>query len=295
MAEVEFGLMLRHYDPGHPMSELWAFNLRCIEALATEFTTLWLEDHLQWQDASDCLESMTTLSYLAAQFPRFKLGTLVLSQSYRNPALLAKMAANLQFLSGGRVILGLGAGWKEDEYRAYGYPFPSVKTRMEQLEETAQIVKALWTTQPATVRGQHYAVQDALCVPRPQPAIPLLIGGGGEKRTLPLVARYADMWNFNSVPVEEYGRKVALLKEHCERVGRDPREITLTYLSTMSVSEDATQVVRSPGKHFIAGNAAEVIRELEQFRAIGVKHFMFRFLDVATVERFVSTVVPNFV
>lgn len=294
MADVEFGLVLRHHDPGHPMSELWAFNLLCIEALSPEVTTLWLEDHLQWQDASDCLESMTTLSYLAGRFPRFKLGTLVLSQSYRNPALLAKMAANLQFLSSGHVIVGLGAGWKEDEYRAYGYPFPPVKTRMEQLEEAAQIVKALWTTQPATVHGQHYTIQDALCTPRPQPVIPLLIGGGGEKRTLALVARYADMWNFNSVPVEEYAHKVAVLKEHCKRIGRDPQEITLTYLSTMSVSEDAAQVVRSPSKHFIAGNAAQVTRELEQFRAVGVKHFMFRFLDVETVERFVSTVVPKF-
>ena len=294
MADVEFGLMLRHRDPGHPMSELWAFNLGCIEALSAGFTTLWLEDHLQWPDASDCLESMTTLSYLAGQFPRFKVGTLVLSQSYRNPALLAKMAANLQALSGGRVMLGLGAGWKEDEYRAYGYPFPSVKTRMEQLEEAAQILKAMWTTQPATLHGQHYSIEDAFCSPRPQPPIPLLIGGGGERRTLELVARYADMWNFNSVNAEEYARKVAVLKEHCQRIGRDPSEITLTYLSTLSVSEDAAQVVRSADKHFIAGNAAQVTHELEQFRAVGVKHFMFRFLDVATVERFVASVVPNF-
>jgi len=294
MATVDFGLMLRHNDPGHSVHELLNYNQACIETLSAAFTTLWLEDHMQ-AGATDALESLTTLSYLAATYPQFHIGTLVLSQSYRNPALVAKMLANLQILTGGRVILGIGAGWKEDEYRSYGYPFPPLKTRMEQLEEAIQVIRALWSTQPATFEGKHYALRDAYCAPLPSPAIPILIGGGGERRTLALVARYADWWNFNSVPVEEYARKVDILKQHCARVGRAFSEIKLTYLGTLSVSEDPTRVLRNPTKYYIAGNAAEVTREIERFHAIGVTHFMFRIPDLETLQHFVAHVAPHFI
>jgi alkanesulfonate monooxygenase SsuD/methylene tetrahydromethanopterin reductase-like flavin-dependent oxidoreductase (luciferase family) len=293
MAAVEFGLMLRQNDPGHQLHEVIDFNRQCIEAGTTGFSTLWLEDHLQ-VGATDELECLTTLSYLAAQYPQFKIGSLVLSQSYRNAALLAKMAANLQALTGGRLILGLGAGWKEDEYLAYNYPFPPVKIRMEELEDAIQVLRAMWTTQPATFVGQHYQVHNAYCAPLPDPAIPLLIGGGGEVRTLAIVARYANWWNFNSCTVEEYAHKLAILRQHCAKVGRDPAEITLSYLSTLSVSDDPAQVTRHPNKHFIAGNASEVMQELEQFRALGVTHFMFRILDVAALKYFVEHVAPHF-
>jgi len=191
--------------------------------------------------------------------------------------------------------LGIGAGWKEDEYRSYGYPFPPLKTRMEQLEEAIQVIRALWSTQPATFEGKHYTLRDAYCAPLPSPAIPILIGGGGERRTLALVARYADWWNFNSVPVEEYARKVDILKQHCARVGRAFSEIKLTYLGTLSVSEDPTRVLRNPTKYYIAGNAAEVTREIERFHAIGVTHFMFRIPDLETLQHFVAHVAPHFI
>lgn len=295
MAMVDFGLMLRQNDPHLSLSELMIYNRRCIEALTVGFTTLWLEDHVQWENGAETLECLTTLSYLAAAYPRFRIGTLVLAQSYRNPALLAKMTANLQALTAGRVILGLGAGWKEDEYHAYGYPFPSTKIRMEQLEEALQIIRVLWTTRPATFVGKHYAIENALCDPQPAPPIPLLIGGSGEKRTLGIVARFADWWNTSSITVEEYAQKVSLLKQHCERIGRDPSEITLTYLGTLSVSEDPAKVQRHPQKHFIAGNAAQVTREIEQFQALGVKHFMLRIPDLATLEHFNARVIPHFI
>src|SRR5437762_2089567 len=275
MVAVDFGFMLRPNDPGHSLQELMAYNRRCIEALTAGFSTLWLEDHLQF-GANDALECFTTLTYLAALYPQFHVGTLVLSQSYRNPALLAKMAANVQMLTGGRLILGLGAGWKEDEYIAYGYPFPPIGTRMDQLEEAICVIRAMWTQKPATFEGKHYAVRNAYCAPQPSPMIPLLIGGGGEKRTLAIVARYADWWNFNSCTVEEYAAKLAVLRRHCESVGRNPDEIRLTYLSTLSVAEDPTKVLRHPQKHYIAGSAAEVTRELERFNALGVRHFVFR-------------------
>lgn len=294
MATTEFGLMLRPANPGQNLQEITEFNRSCIETVSDAFTTIWLEDHFQLA-AHEHLECLTTLAYLAALYPRLKIGSMVLSQSYRNPALLAKMAANLQALTGGRLILGLGAGWKEEEYAAYGYPFPSTKVRMEQLEESIQILRTLWTTAPATFVGQHYAVRDAYCVPQPSPMIPLLIGGGGEQRTLSLVARYADWWNFNSCPVEEYARKLTILRRHCEQVGRDPATIKLSYLSTLSVSEDPAQVKRSPQKHYIAGNASEVIQELRQFQQLGVTHFLFRILDLSSLQYFVTHVAPQLV
>ncbi len=294
MPTIEFGLMLQPFPTNFPGPELFEYNRRLIRTASSGFTTLWTEDHLQLEETATH-ECMTTLSYFAGEFPQFRVGSLVLSQSYRNPALIAKMAANLQWLSGGRFILGLGAGWKEDEYKAYGYPFPDTKTRLEELEEAAIIVKTMWSSRPATFEGAHYRIHDAYCEPQPHPPIPLLIGGGGEEKTLAIVARRADWWNFNSCPVEEYARKVAILKDHCVRVGRDAVEIKLTYLSTASVSEDPHQVIRHPQKHFVAGSSAEVIRELEQFHAVGVTHFMFRFLDPESLERFVKTVVPYFV
>jgi alkanesulfonate monooxygenase SsuD/methylene tetrahydromethanopterin reductase-like flavin-dependent oxidoreductase (luciferase family) len=118
--------------------------------------------------------------------------------------------------------------------------------------------------------------------------------GGGEQRTLALVARYADWWNFNSVPVEEYARKLAILKQHCERLGRDISEIKLTYLGTLSVSEDPARVLHNPKKYYVAGNAATVIREIERFHALGISHFIFRIPDVETLEHFVGDVAPRF-
>lgn len=294
MPAIEFGLMLQPFPLNFPGPELFDYNRRLIRALSPGFTTLWVEDHLQLGETATH-ECLTTLSYFAAEFPQFRVGALVLCQSYRNPALTAKMAANLQLISGGRFILGLGAGWKEDEYHAYNYPFPDTRTRLEQLEEAAIIVKAMWSSRPATFAGKHYSILNAYCEPQPTPPIPLLIGGGGEEKTLAIVARRADWWNFNSSTVEEYAHKLAILQAHCARVGRNPAEIKLTYLSTASVSENPAEVVRSPQKHFIAGNPTEVIQELERFHALGVTHFIFRFLDPASLERFVQTVVPHFV
>jgi alkanesulfonate monooxygenase SsuD/methylene tetrahydromethanopterin reductase-like flavin-dependent oxidoreductase (luciferase family) len=285
--------MLQPTSKDFPGRELVDHNRHLIRALPEGFTTLWVEDHLEWGEAAT-IECLTTMAYFAAEFPAYHVGSLVMNQAYRNPALLAKMLANLQLLSGGRFILGLGAGWKEDEYRAYGYPFPDTRTRIEQLGEAAALIQAMWTKQPATFIGEHYRIHNAYCAPQPDPAIPMLIGGGGEQRTLAIVARYADWYNFNSVPVEQYAHKVAVLKEHCAKIGRDPSTIRLTYLSTLSLSEDPSKVTRSPDKHFVAGNSAEIIRELEQFCAIGVSHFIFRIPDIETLEQFGKSVAPHF-
>ncbi len=295
MTRIEFGYMLQPTLQDVQARELFDYNRRFLRALSPGFTSLWVEDHLQWGEMA-VVECLTTLSYLAAEFPDFHVGTLVFNQAFRNPALLAKMAANLQLLSGGRLVLGLGAGWKEDEYLAYGYPqpFPNTRARLEQLEEAVIIIRSLWTDRPATFTGKHYSIRDAYCEPQPSPAIPLLIGGGGEQRTLALVARYADWWNFNSCPVEEYAHKVSVLKAHCERIGRDPAQIRLTYLGTVIMSEHAASGPQNPQKHRITGNAAGVIKEIERFSEVGATQFMLRMPDLKTAERFVAEVVPHF-
>lgn len=296
MTDVDFGLIIRPTLYDLPVGELLDYNWRCIQVLPPIFTTLWVEDHFQWGEIAT-LECLTTLSFLTAKFPYFRLGTLVLNQSHYNPALLAKMAANLQFLSGGRLILGLGVGWREDENDAYGYLFPSAKIRLDQLEEAILIVRSMWTTKPANFAGRYYRIRDAYCEPQPSLSIPLLIGGGGEQRTLNLVARYADWWNFNSCSFEVYIHKVSVLKSYCRKIGRDPSEIRLTYSATVSMAEDPKQVVQHPlypEKRFIAGNPTEVMRELQQFCEIGVTHFMLKFPDLMTLEHFTTAVLPHF-
>ncbi len=296
MSNVDFGLIIRPTPYDLSTEGLLDYNRQCVRALPPSFTTLWVEDHFQWGEAAT-LEAITTLSFLAAEFPSFRLGTLVLNQSHYNPAQLAKMAANLQFLTEGRLVLGLGAGWKEDENSAYGYPFPNARTRLEQLEEAILLIRSMWTQSPANFRGKYYRIQDAYCEPRPSPLIPLLIGGGGEQRTLRLAARYADWWNFNSCSVEVYSHKVSVLKGYCNGMGRDPAEIRLTFSGVVSVAEDPTQIVQHPQypkRRFITGNTAEVIQELERFCEIGVTHFMIKFLDLTTLEYFVANIVPHF-
>ncbi|MEO5953773.1 MAG: LLM class flavin-dependent oxidoreductase, partial [Chloroflexia bacterium] len=196
-------------------------NESYIEAMQPHFNTVWVEDHFQW-DNRPALEAITTLTYLAGRHEKLNFGHIVLGQSYRNPALTAKMAANLQLMTGGRFILGIGAGWKEDEYRAYGYPYPSAGERIDQLEEAVQIIRALWTESPANFQGKYYSIENAECQPQPDPAIPLLIAGGGEKKTLRVVAKYADWWNHNFCTAEEFAHKQSVLTGHCRDIGRDP-------------------------------------------------------------------------
>src|SRR5213080_4501828 len=161
--------------PTKAQLDTWMSDLETsLPSLANDYESLWISDHFFWNDIPT-LEVWTALTYMAARWPGFKVGPMVLGQSYRNPALLAKMGATLQNLTGGRFIMGLGAGWKEDEYHAYNYPFPDTKTRLEQLEEAAIIAKAMWSSRPATFVGKHYSIHDAYCEPQPRTPIPLLI------------------------------------------------------------------------------------------------------------------------
>jgi F420-dependent oxidoreductase-like protein len=221
-APIRFGLFV-------PQGRIDAGVLRAIAQTAEQsgFHSLWVYDHLYnypSPEHPEVLEAFTLMSLLAGWTQGIRVGALVLCDGYRNPALTAKMAATLDALSGGRLELGYGAGWHAEEYRGYGYTFPSAATRIALMEEGLTIIKALWRGQPATFHGQHYRIEEAVCRPTPlqQPHPPITIGGGGEKLLLRAVARHADIWNYFPIPLAAYDRKRAVLHEHCARIGRDP-------------------------------------------------------------------------
>ena len=174
-------------------------------------------------------EAWTEISAVAAVTRRVRLGHLVLCVSYRPPTLVAKMAATLDVISGGRLIVGLGAGWHEPEATMYGYDFPPIPTRLAQLGEACELLRRMWTEERVTFAGRHFRANEALCEPKPaQSRLPILIGGGGERVLLRLVARHADIWNNLGVYHGEIARKRQVLTAHCRAVGRDPADILVS-------------------------------------------------------------------
>ena len=198
----------------------WVADInRALTLISPYFDSAWIVDHLMFDDTA-VLEAFTTLSYFAGLHPQLKFGHAVLCQSFRNPALMAKMAANLQFLSDGRFILGVGAGWHEAEYRAYGYDFPSDGVRVEQLGEALQIIRALWTEEKASFSGTHYRIHEAYLEPKPELLPPIMLGAFRPKM-LRLTAKYADWWNVSSTSSKDYRLMVEEFERACEAVGRD--------------------------------------------------------------------------
>jgi F420-dependent oxidoreductase-like protein len=204
------------------------------------FSSVWVMDHLMQLPplggpAASILEGYVTLGALAAVTKRVELGTLVTGVTYRNPALLAKQIATLDALSGGRIILGIGAAWYDTEHAAYGWEFPPVKERFERLNEAVAICRGMFDNETFSYSGRHYSVAEARVVPRPQRRIPLMIGGSGEKKTLRMVAEFADLCNIGGT-AGVVGRKLAILDEHCAAVGRDPSEVKRTSMTSLFVS-----------------------------------------------------------
>jgi alkanesulfonate monooxygenase SsuD/methylene tetrahydromethanopterin reductase-like flavin-dependent oxidoreductase (luciferase family) len=269
-----------------------------LELLPPEFTTVWIEDHLQ-KGERVLPEGWTFLTYLAALYPRFRFGHLVLSQSFRNPALLAKMAATLQDLTEGRYILGLGAGWMADEYRGYGYDYPRGGVRVEQLAEAIEVIRAMWTQSPATFHGTYYRIDGAYCRPLPDPPPPIMIGTSGPK-ALRVTARLADWWNWDGSWELVYRRPYEILKSHCEEIGRPFSEITLTAGLSVWLPDDVSEFEATyehsfyPGQTFdaIGPRPEDAVREIRRLIDVGVTHFQAAFEDMATLRRFIDDVLP---
>ncbi len=217
------------------------------------YESVWLVDHfhtvpLPSQEIT--FEAWTTTAALARDTKRVRIGQMVTCNSYRNPALLAKMASTVDVLSHGRLNFGIGAGWHEHEYRAYGYEFPDAPTRLRQLREAVQVILAMWTQEEAHFEGQYYQVRGAINQPKgvQQPHIPLLIGGAGEKVTLKLVAQYGDACNIMG-DFATLQHKFAVIKQHCEAMGRDYNDIHRTSSTLCIIGDTDEQALEAvPGR-----------------------------------------------
>lgn len=293
---ADFGLQGLPFPPDSDRS--LALVRTVLDALPPAFSTVWISDHLQHQGTPQA-EGWTRLTYLAATFPQLRFGHMVLSQSYRNPGLLGAMAAELQSLSGGRFILGLGAGWLVEDYRAFNFEYPSGGTRVAQLAEAIELIRTLWSESPATYHGQWYHLEQARCQ-KPDTPIPILVGTNGPK-ALKVVARLADWWNWDGPWESTYREPYERLRAECEAIGRPFEEITLTATLAISLPDDESSFEPSyshefyPGQVFgIAGpTPTDVIREIERLVDVGVKHLPLSFDDVAGLQRFIDEVVPN--
>jgi alkanesulfonate monooxygenase SsuD/methylene tetrahydromethanopterin reductase-like flavin-dependent oxidoreductase (luciferase family) len=192
------------------------------------FDSVWIADHFYGFDVEKkegFLEAWVTLTWLASRFPDVMLCHHVLGHGYRNPALTAKMAATLQVLSGGRFILGIGGGWREDEYRSYGYDFPPTVVRLRQLEEVVQICRLMWTEEHPSFHGTYFQIDDAAATPRPDVVPSICIGSSGEKIGLPIVGRQADIWNTGYKDDDDWKRKRDIVAAAATDAGRDPSDV----------------------------------------------------------------------
>lgn len=273
-------------------------------AATTGWDGLWLADHFM-PDAEDTSapwpEAWTTLAAIAASVPRIRIGTLVTGNTYRHPAVLAKMAATVDHICGGRVVLGLGGGWQENEHRQYGVPFYTVGERLARLEEACQVIKLLYTEKSASFDGKYYQLDHASLEPKPaQSPLPLLIGGGGEKVTLRITARFANEWNVWG-DVETLRHKMSVLDRHCADVGRNPSAIQRSAVALLFLSDDADFVAgmrdRDIGRPKIVGNADEVREIVCAYRDAGVDELIVPDFTLgpmpqklATLDRFIEEV-----
>lgn len=285
----QFGLVL----PAGPQKgaiDAWLDDLDALlPQLQSHIDGLWMTDHFFWGD-EPTYEAWTVLAFAAARWPQFRIGPIVLGQSYRNPALLAKMAATLQTLCRGRFVMALGAGWKEDEYHAYGYPFPSPGVRVAQLGEALEIIMRLWREDgPVSYVGEHYRIANAWCEPKPSPIPALLVGGGGAK-TLRLAARHADWWNIPDAGFDAYRERMAVLDQACAELGRDPRTVRRSWFGRLAIGATEAEAEALSGGRWtranaIVGTPAQALEQIAAFAAIGVDYFMVEMLGVTEPGR----------
>lgn len=259
------------------------------------FASMWVMDHLFQHvhlgpPEMEMLEAYTTLGYLAGITRRLRLGTMVTGVTYRYPGLLAKAVTTLDVLSGGRAYLGIGAAWFEREHVGLGIPFPSTAERFERLEETLQIVLQMWSGEVKPYTGHYYQLAETLCSPPPiqRPHPPILIGGNGEKKTLRLVARYADACNVSPARgLEVLNHKLTVLREHCEAEGRPYDAIEKTVLTHLRISRDGTNGTLAP---------AQLVERFHQWSELGITHVMCGIVDMyeeGSLELFGSDVIPS--
>lgn len=283
----------------------------------TGWDGLWIADHLMPgpgfgdDDRGPHHEAWTLLAALAAAVPRIRIGPLVSGNTYRNPALLLKMAVTVDHISGGRVVLGLGAGWQENEHRAYGFDFGSTRSRIDRLDEACQIIRALLDQDPEVgpsgfldFAGAHYRLAGAPLSPRPVGRLPLLVGAKGEQRTMRIAARDADEWNIWGTP-ETMIDKGRVLEHWCETDGRDPTEIRRSACALLFLSDDESVVAQFRGVDWprpaIVGTPAEVVETVAAYHDAGVDELIIPDFNLgdpvrrhAVLDLFIEEVAPTF-
>ena len=262
----------------------------------TGWDGIWYADHFM-ANAPDTStpwpEAWTTLVAIGATVPRLRLGTLVMGNTYRHPAIVAKMAATLDHISGGRAVLGLGSGWQENEHKQYGIPFYTVGERLARLDEACQVIKLLFNEKKSDFDGRFYQLQDASLAPKPiQNPLPLLIGGGGEKVTLKITAKYADEWNVWG-DVDKLRAKMKILDQHCADVGRDPKEIKRTAVALLFMSEDPEYLERTRNSNLqqatIIGTPEEIRDIVADYENIGVDELIVPDFTLGTGDKKIAT------
>ncbi|MDP9381879.1 MAG: TIGR03560 family F420-dependent LLM class oxidoreductase [Chloroflexota bacterium] len=292
---MQLGLQLHPFDAGkhgNPFDTALAVSRACEQA---GLDSVWMADHFMFPDEKDLerevpvMECFVALGAIAALTSRIRLGELVVGVPYRNPPLVAKMCATLDVISHGRSIVGLGAGCWEPEFAAYGWPYPAVRERMQMLDEAVQIVDLMLKQRPVSFRGKHYSVRDALNDPMPvqKPRPPIVIGGSGERVTLRLVARYADMCNVFGDPAT-VARKFDVLCRHCEEVGRPFDEVTRSNFVDLLIARDDVELKAKKERHpdfdGIAGTPDTVIAGLKEYADAGSQCITLHMPDAADLE-----------
>jgi alkanesulfonate monooxygenase SsuD/methylene tetrahydromethanopterin reductase-like flavin-dependent oxidoreductase (luciferase family) len=307
---IEFGLYLPQLQLDFPAL---CDRVQCAEALG--YDTVWFYDHLYPPGTPDVpgFEGWTLVSALAARTERIRLGQLVLCNGFRHPALLAQMAITLDVISGGRLELGLGSGSNLAEFAEYGLPLPDLATRSEQLDEALAIIALLCAQPRSSFAGRHYQLKEAPSplrpVQRPHPRI--TVGGGGERRTFPIVARRADVWNCPTYSLAEIERKRDAMRRECERQGRDPQTLVFAQQAVVVLVDRESELegaLRTARRRFgaegwgldaggLVGTAAQVIEQIARKVELGFTQFALFFHDRAqreSLDRFAREVVPAF-
>ena len=284
--------------------ERWQALARTVEDAG--YAGLFRSDHLTGlfgDPTRPSLDTWASLTWLAGHTERIRFGPLVCPLTFYHPALLAKRAAAVAELSGGRLDLGIGAGWHEGEHAMFGIPFPSLRERMDRLECGARAIRALWRGKPVTLEQPHAPLREAQSFPVPPGgAVPLIVGGRGERRTLRVVAEHADEWNLTRVTVEEYAAKCRVLEEHCRAVGRDPAAIRRSLMVPIIAGRMPAEVAARLGRAratfprlpedaagwrsagFLYGGIEEIRREVARWEAAGIHRLMLQVLDMTDLD-----------
>ena len=301
------------------MGQTWPGVLELWQHLeSTGWDTACLSDHFMpntREREGAVLEAWSTLSALAAVVPRMRIGTIVLGNTYRHPAVVAKMAAQVDIISGGRLLFGIGAAWQRNEHEAYGIPFYTMRERLERLDEACTVIRLLWTERRSNFNGRYYQLADAPLDPKPvqKPHPELMIGGGGERVTLRIAAKHADHWNVWGGP-KVLARKSAVLEEHCSKLGRDSksinRSVNMALLITNSkadIDRLAETIAARMGSHAadardtcLAGTPDQIREQLRRLQSAGATMVfvptMFRPLDELRrdMNRFIAEIATDF-